>query len=38
MTEHILYIQNKGLLQSNEEVQIIGPFFSVTGKGLRANV
>ena len=38
MTEHILYRQNEGLLQSDEEVQIIGPFFSVTGKGLRADV
>ena len=38
ITEHILYRQNEGSLQSNEVVQIIGPFFSVTGQGLIAHV
>jgi len=38
ITEHILYRQKEGYLKTEEPVKIIGPFFSVTGRGLYFNL
>jgi len=38
ITEHILYSQKKGYLNTEEPVKIIGPFFTVTGQGLNINL
>ena len=37
-TEHILYKQKEGYLKTDEPVEITGPLFSVTGRGLRVNL
>jgi LPS export ABC transporter protein LptC len=37
-TDHILYKQKKGNLNTDGTVEITGPFFSVTGKGLHINL
>ena len=34
MTQHLMLDQKEGYLRTDEPVQIIGPFFSVKGKGL----
>jgi LPS export ABC transporter protein LptC len=37
-TEHILFRQKEGNLSTDGPVEINGPFFSVTGRGLRINL
>ena len=37
-TERLLYQQREGTLKSDDYIQIDGPFFSVTGKGLRLDL
>jgi LPS export ABC transporter protein LptC len=37
-TEHILFRQKEGKLSTDGPVEINGPFFSVTGRGLRINL
>ena len=37
ITEHILYKEKEGYLKTEEPVRIIGPFFSVAGRGLYYN-
>ena len=38
MTDHILYNQKEGILKTEKPVKIIGPFFSISGKGMSFNV
>ena len=38
ITEHIIYRQKEGCLNTEEPVKIIGPFFSIAGKGLHLNL
>ncbi|MBW2609170.1 MAG: LPS export ABC transporter periplasmic protein LptC [Deltaproteobacteria bacterium] len=37
-TEHILYRQKEGYLNTEEPVKITGPFFTLTGRGLYLNL
>ena len=37
ITEHILYKEKEGYLKTEEPVRILGPFFSVAGRGLYYN-
>jgi LPS export ABC transporter protein LptC len=37
ITEHILYKEKEGYLKTDEPVKILGPFFSVAGRGLYYN-
>ena len=37
ITEHILYKEKEGYLETEEPVRILGPFFSVAGRGLYYN-
>jgi LPS export ABC transporter protein LptC len=37
ITEHILYKEKEGYLKTEEPVRIVGPFFSVAGRGLYYN-
>jgi len=37
-TDHILYKQKEGNLNADGPVEITGPFFSVTGRGLHVNL
>jgi LPS export ABC transporter protein LptC len=37
-TDHILFKQKEGNLSADGPVEINGPFFSVTGRGLRINL
>ncbi|MGD9034131.1 MAG: LPS export ABC transporter periplasmic protein LptC [Desulfobacteraceae bacterium] len=38
ITEHILYKEKEGYLKTEEPVRILGPFFSVAGRGLYYNL
>lgn len=38
ITEHILYSQKHGYLNTEEHVEIFGPFFSVSGQGFYFNL
>ena len=38
ITEHLLYNQKEGYLKTEETVQIFGPFFSISGRGLFFNL
>jgi len=37
-TEHLLFMEKKGKLSTEKPVKIIGPFFSITGRGLLAEL
>lgn len=38
ITQHILYKHKEGLLKTDEPVKIMGPFFSIAGRGLYLNL
>jgi LPS export ABC transporter protein LptC len=38
LTEHLLINENSGQISTDEPVEIFGPFFSVTGTGLRVDL
>ena len=38
VTEHLLYNQKGGYLNTEEHVEIIGPFFSISGQGMHYNL
>ena len=38
VTEHLLYNQKGGYLNTEEYVEIIGPFFSISGQGMHYNL
>ncbi|MBW1765558.1 MAG: LPS export ABC transporter periplasmic protein LptC [Deltaproteobacteria bacterium] len=38
ITQHILYKHKEGLLKTEEPVKIMGPFFSIAGRGLYLNL
>jgi len=37
LTEHLLYNQKEGFIETKEPVKIFGPFFSMSGRGLHFN-